>query len=69
MKYNFYVLLLITCVVFSQDNTPEFLEAIAYQQYENKTTYMAGTEGDAPEDLIIVEEELLIHRSGYWCIQ
>ena len=22
-----------------------------------------------PEDLIIVEEELLIHRSGYWCIQ
>ena len=51
MKYNFYVLLLITCVVFSQDNTPEFLEAVAYQQHENKTFADAQTSILTPQDL------------------
>ena len=51
MKYNFCVLLLITCVVFSQDNTPEFLEAVAYQQHENKTFADPQTSILTPQDL------------------
>jgi uncharacterized protein (DUF1684 family) len=51
MKYNFCVLLLITCVVFSQDNTPEFLEAVAYQEHENKTFADPETSILTPQDL------------------
>ena len=51
MKYNFYVLFLFTCIVFSQENTPEFLEAVAYQQHENKTFTDAQTSILTPQDL------------------
>jgi len=51
MKYNFYLLFLFTCIVFSQDNTPEFLEAVAYQQHENKTFADAQTSILTPQDL------------------
>jgi uncharacterized protein (DUF1684 family) len=50
MKYNIYVFLLISTIVFSQGESPEFLEAVAHQAEENKTFSKEETTILTPED-------------------
>lgn len=51
MKYTLYLFLLLTTIVFAQQASPEFLEAVAYQKEENKNFTNPETSILTPEDL------------------
>ena len=51
MKYTPFLFLLLTTILFAQRESPEFLEAVAYQQEENKNFANPETSILIPKDL------------------
>lgn len=51
MKYISYLFLVLSALVYAQPNSPEFLDAVAYQEQENKNFANPETSILTPEDL------------------